>query len=88
MKYKINIEWVQIMEGVDKDHMNFLKIFFNSMMRLRKQFEKYNIRIELFKLDFTDDDCCDHYISEEPDENELSAKEKIECQNGILKNSV
>jgi hypothetical protein len=33
VKYKINIEWVQIMEATDKDHMNFLKIFFNSMMR-------------------------------------------------------
>jgi aubergine-like protein len=32
-KYKITIEWVQIMEPTDKDHLNFLKIFFNSMMR-------------------------------------------------------
>ena len=32
-KYKINIEWVQLMEATDKDHLNFLKIFFNSMMR-------------------------------------------------------
>lgn len=31
--YTVNIEWVQIMEKTDKDHMNFLKIFFNSMMR-------------------------------------------------------
>jgi hypothetical protein len=32
-KYKIHIEWVQIMEATDRDHMVFLKIFFNSMMR-------------------------------------------------------
>jgi len=32
-KYKVTIEWVQIMESTDRDHMNFLKIFFNSMMR-------------------------------------------------------
>ena len=32
-KYKVKIEWVQIMEATDRDHMNFLKIFFNSMMR-------------------------------------------------------
>lgn len=31
--YKITIEWVQVMEKTDRDHMNFLKIFFNSMMR-------------------------------------------------------
>lgn len=33
IKYKISIEWVQAMEPTDKDHLNFLKIFFNSMMR-------------------------------------------------------
>lgn len=33
VKYAISIEWVQLMEATDKDHMNFLKIFFNSMMR-------------------------------------------------------
>lgn len=32
-KYKVLIEWVQLMEATDKDHLNFLKIFFNSMMR-------------------------------------------------------
>lgn len=32
-KYTIAIEWVQIMEKTDRDHLNFLKIFFNSMMR-------------------------------------------------------
>lgn len=32
-KYKIMIEWVQLMESTDKDHLNFLKIFFNCMMR-------------------------------------------------------
>lgn len=32
-KYTIAIEWVQVMEKHDRDHMNFLKIFFNSMMR-------------------------------------------------------
>lgn len=32
-KYKVSIEWVQVMEKTDRDHMNFLKIFFNSMMR-------------------------------------------------------
>lgn len=32
-KYGITIEWVQVMEKTDKDHLNFLKIFFNSMMR-------------------------------------------------------
>ena len=32
-KYKVTIEWVQVMEKTDKDHLNFLKIFFNSMMR-------------------------------------------------------
>lgn len=31
--YTVTIEWVQIMERHDRDHMNFLKIFFNSMMR-------------------------------------------------------
>lgn len=33
VKYAITIEWVQIMEATDRDHLNFLKIFFNSMMR-------------------------------------------------------
>ena len=75
------------MDTAEKDHMNFLKIFFNSMMRLRKQFEKSNIRIELFKPVLTDDDSCDHDDSENPDEDELSAKEKIERQDGILKRS-
>jgi hypothetical protein len=32
-KYTITIEWVQLMEPTDKDHLNFLKIFFNSLMR-------------------------------------------------------
>jgi aubergine-like protein len=32
-KYKITLEWVQIMEPSDRDHLIFLKIFFNSMMR-------------------------------------------------------
>lgn len=32
-KYKVTIEWVQIMEATDRDHLAFLKIFFNSMMR-------------------------------------------------------
>jgi aubergine-like protein len=32
-KYKVSIEWVQIVEPSDRDHMIFLKIFFNSMMR-------------------------------------------------------
>lgn len=32
-KYKVSIEWVQIMESTDRDHLSFLKIFFNSMMR-------------------------------------------------------
>jgi hypothetical protein len=35
-KYGVTIEWVQVMEKTDKDHMNFLKIFFNSMMRSLK----------------------------------------------------
>ena len=26
-------QWVQVMEKTDRDHLNFLKIFFNSMMR-------------------------------------------------------
>ena len=51
MNYKISIEWAQIMEATDKDHMSFLKNFFNSMMRLNKQFKKFNIRIELIKPD-------------------------------------
>lgn len=33
VKYTVTIEWVQVMEKQDRDHMNFLKIFFNSMMR-------------------------------------------------------
>lgn len=32
-KYAITMEWVQMMEPTDKDHLNFLKIFFNSLMR-------------------------------------------------------
>jgi len=32
-KYKVKIEWVQMMEATDRDHLQFLKIFFNSMMR-------------------------------------------------------
>lgn len=32
-KYTIQIDWVQLMEPTDKDHLNFLKIFFNSLMR-------------------------------------------------------
>lgn len=31
--YAAEITWVQTMEPTDKDHMGFLKIFFNSMMR-------------------------------------------------------
>ena len=57
------------------------------MMRPRKKFEKSNIRIELFKPDFKDDNSCDHDDLEEPDEDELSAKEKIERQDGIMKKS-
>ena len=34
--YSITIEWVQVMEKTDRDHLNFLKIFFNSMMRSLK----------------------------------------------------
>lgn len=33
VKYTIYIDWVQLMEPTDKDHLNFLKIFFNTMMR-------------------------------------------------------
>jgi aubergine-like protein len=33
VNYAIEITWVQTMEATDKDHMGFLKIFFNSMMR-------------------------------------------------------
>ena len=33
MKYAVLIEWVQLMEPTDRDHLNFLKIFFNSLMR-------------------------------------------------------
>lgn len=33
VKYTISIEWVQLMDPADRDHLNFLKIFFNSMMR-------------------------------------------------------
>ena len=36
VKYSVSIEWVQVMEKTDKDHMNFLKIIFNSMMRSLK----------------------------------------------------
>jgi hypothetical protein len=32
-KFKIAIEWVQLMEKTDRDHLGFLKIFFNSLMR-------------------------------------------------------
>jgi aubergine-like protein len=32
-KYKVAIEWVQLMEKTDRDHLGFLKIFFNSLMR-------------------------------------------------------
>jgi hypothetical protein len=37
------------------------------------------------QADFTDDDSCDHGDSEEPKEDELSAKEKFERQDGIPK---
>ena len=43
-----------------------------------------NITIQ---ADFTDDDSCDHGDSEEPKEDELSTKEKIERQDGIVKKS-
>lgn len=33
VQYKVKIEWVQVMEPTDRDHLSFLKIFFNSMMR-------------------------------------------------------
>ena len=33
VKYTISIAWVQLMQPTDRDHMNFLKIFFNSLMR-------------------------------------------------------
>ena len=36
VNYTVTIEWVQVMEKTDRDHMNFLKIFFNSMMRSLK----------------------------------------------------
>ena len=32
-KFKVAIEWVQEVEPTDRDHLVFLKIFFNSMMR-------------------------------------------------------
>jgi hypothetical protein len=32
-KFKVTIEWVQEVEPTDRDHLVFLKIFFNSMMR-------------------------------------------------------
>jgi aubergine-like protein len=32
-KFKISIEWVQLCHKTDRDHLNFLKVFFNSMMR-------------------------------------------------------
>jgi hypothetical protein len=32
-KYTISIDWVQLMQPTDRDHMNFLKVFFNSLMR-------------------------------------------------------
>ena len=38
--------------------------------------------------DFTDDDSCDHDDSEEPDKDDLDAKEKFERQDGILIKSV
>jgi len=33
IKYKVAIEWVQLTEKTDRDHLGFLKIFFNSLMR-------------------------------------------------------
>jgi hypothetical protein len=33
VNYSAEFTWVQTMEATDKDHMGFLKIFFNSMMR-------------------------------------------------------
>lgn len=35
-QYKVTLEWVQIIESDDRDHLIFLKIFFNSMMRSLK----------------------------------------------------
>lgn len=32
-KYKVSLEWVQQVDANDRDHLIFLKIFFNSMMR-------------------------------------------------------
>jgi len=32
-KFKVSIEWVQEVDPTDRDHLVFLKIFFNSMMR-------------------------------------------------------
>jgi len=32
-KFKISIEWVQLCEKGSRDHVGFLKLFFNSMMR-------------------------------------------------------
>jgi hypothetical protein len=47
---------------------------------MRKQFEKSNIRVELFKPDFTDDESCDHDDSEEPEEDELTSHSSQEEQ--------
>jgi hypothetical protein len=33
VKYTISIKWVQLMSHTDNDHLNFLKIFFNTLMR-------------------------------------------------------
>ena len=40
-----------------------------------------------YQADFTYNDSCYHDDLEEPDEDELSAKENIERQDGILKKS-
>lgn len=33
VSYTISVDWVQLMQPTDRDHMNFLKVFFNSLMR-------------------------------------------------------
>jgi hypothetical protein len=52
-----------------------------------KTFREIHYKNITIQADFTDDDSCDHGDSEESKEDELSAKEKIECQDGILKKS-
>jgi hypothetical protein len=63
----------------------FLKDILQLNNETKEKIWEIHYKNRTIQADFTYDDSCDHDDSEKPDEDVLSAKEKIERQNGILK---